>query len=81
MRLRKVGMSSATWDMKMCDTAEVEATAGSGSSGYKLLISCFTCALTGTGGAFLAAAGGHPRSQSQEREREKERDREIERER
>ena len=62
MRLRVIGMSSAFWDKKMCETAVWAATAGSGSVGYKFFISCTICWVTGTGGAFLAAARARPRS-------------------
>ena len=49
-------------DRKMCETAEVAATAGSRCAGYKFFISCATCGVTGNGGAFLAAASARPRS-------------------
>ena len=57
IRRSVLGTRSATSARKRFDTEVWTRTAGSGSAGKRLLISWTTCCVTGTSGAFLAAAG------------------------
>ena len=62
-RLSVVGMSSTVWDRKVCAKQPTgPGSEGPGSVGHKFLVSCKICWVTGTGGAFLAAARARPRS-------------------
>ena len=60
MRLKVIGVNSVTSAVNVCETWAVDGLAESGSTGKRLVISWMLSRVTGTGGAYRAAASARP---------------------